>query len=276
VSGFLSAVLAVGSYAAVGRLFGILTTMQLLELANPTQPLLRRHLTEAPGTYHHSIMVGNLAERAAEVIGADSLLVRVAAYYHDIGKLERPWVFLENQADPATNIHNSLPPIESAQLICAHVPDGVRLAERYSLPPRVTELIPQHHGTRLVSFFYQQACEQTQETVDPKDFCYPGPAPQSREAALLMLADSTEAAARAQRDHSHEAIERLVEHIARQRLEDSQFDNCNLTLRDLTQIKAAFVTLLSGIYHPRIAYPTAKPPAEPSPPALPARTDVPV
>jgi cyclic-di-AMP phosphodiesterase PgpH len=255
VNGILSSLLVVGSFALLGRMFGILTTVQLLELANPTQPLLRRLLMEAPGTYHHSIMVGNLAERAAEVIGADSLLVRVAAYYHDIGKLERPWAFIENQADTNANVHDTLDPQSSAQVIAAHVTDGVKLADKYGLPPRIREMIPQHHGTRMISFFYQQAAERTTETVDAALFTYPGPRPQSREAAILMLSDSTEAAARAARDHSREAIEQLVERIIHQRLEEGQFDDCNLTLRDLTRIKQSFVTLLTGIYHPRIPYP---------------------
>jgi putative nucleotidyltransferase with HDIG domain len=255
VNGVLSSLLAVGSFALLGRLFGILTSMQLLELANPTQPLLRRLLMEAPGTYHHSIMVGNLAERAAELIGADSLLVRVAAYYHDIGKLERPWAFIENQADTIANIHDTLDPAASAQVIAAHVTDGLKLADKYGLPARVREMIPQHHGTRTISFFYQQAAERTTETLDTSLFTYPGPRPQSREAAILMLSDSTEAAARAARDHSREAIEQLVDRIVRQRLEEGQFDDCNLTLRDLTRIKQSFVTLLTGIYHPRIPYP---------------------
>ena len=276
VNGALSSLLAVGSFALLGRIFGILTSMQLLELANPTQPLLRRLLMEAPGTYHHSIMVGNLAERAAEVIGADSLLVRVAAYYHDIGKLERPWAFIENQADTIANIHDTLDPLGSAQVIAAHVSDGVRLAERYGLPARIREMIPQHHGTRTISFFYQQAAERSTETVDAALFTYPGPRPQSREAAILMLSDSTEAAARAARDHSREAIEQLVDRIIRQRLEEGQFDDCNLTLRDLTRIKQSFVTLLTGIYHPRIPYPPAGGEARPalSPPRPGVGSDV--
>ncbi|MDQ6673188.1 MAG: HDIG domain-containing protein [Chloroflexota bacterium] len=266
VNGVLSSLLAVGSFALLGRVFGILTTMHLLEMANPTQPLLRRLLMEAPGTYHHSIMVGNLAERAAEVIGADSLLVRVAAYYHDIGKLERPWAFIENQTDTLTNVHDSLDPVASAQVIAAHVTDGVKLAEKAGLPLRVREMIPQHHGTRTISFFYQQASERTTEAVDAALFTYPGPRPQTREAAILMLSDSTEAAARASRDHSRKGIEDLVELIVKQRLEEGQFDDCNLTLRDLTRIKQSFVTLLTGIYHPRIPYPPsggeARPPLE--------------
>ena len=263
VNGALSSLLAVGSFALLGRVFGILTTMHLLEMANPTQPLLRRLLMEAPGTYHHSIMVGNLAERAAEVIGADSLLVRVAAYYHDIGKLERPWAFIENQTDTLTNVHDSLDPVASAQIIAAHVTDGVKLAEKAGLPLRIREMIPQHHGTRTISFFYQQASERSTETVDAALFTYPGPRPQTREAAILMLSDSTEAAARAARDHSRTGIEDLVEHIVRQRLEEGQFDDCNLTLRDLTRIKQSFVTLLTGIYHPRIPYPPSKTEAQP-------------
>lgn len=275
VNGALSSLLAVGSFAVLGRLFGILTTMQLLELANPTQPLLRRLLMEAPGTYHHSIMVGNLAERAAEVIGADSLLVRVAAYYHDIGKLERPWAFIENQTDTIANVHDTLDPVASAQVIAAHVTDGVKLADKYGLPNRVREMIPQHHGTRMISFFYQQAAERAADTVDAAPFTYPGPRPQSREAAILMLSDSTEAAARAARDHSREAIEQLVERIVRQRLEEGQFDDCNLTLRDLTRIKQSFVTLLTGIYHPRIPYPpSSKPRALAEPARTPSGTDV--
>jgi cyclic-di-AMP phosphodiesterase PgpH len=215
------------------------------------------------------------------VIGADSLLVRVAAYYHDIGKLERPWAFIENQADATggENVHDELDPLESAQIIAAHVSDGTKLAERYGLPPRIREMIPQHHGTRTISFFYQQASEQTTEAVDPALFTYPGPRPQSREAAILMLADSTEAAARASRDHSREAIEQLVERIIRQRLDEGQFDDCNITLRDLTEIKRSFVTLLTGIYHPRIPYPAPKPDVE-QPASItakqPSRGDVPV
>jgi cyclic-di-AMP phosphodiesterase PgpH len=276
VNGVLSSLLAVGSFALLGRMFGILTTMQLLELANPTQPLLRRLLMEAPGTYHHSIMVGNLAERAAEVIGADSLVVRVAAYYHDIGKLERPWAFIENQADTIANVHDKLDPVASAKIIAAHVTDGVKLAEKYQLPPRIREMIPQHHGTRTISFFYQQASERTMDDVDAALFTYPGPRPQSREAAVLMLADSTEAAARAARDHSREAIEHLVDRIVRQRLDEGQFDDCNLTLRDLTRIKQSFVTLLTGIYHPRIPYPPSTTDSQPAlePSRTPIGTDV--
>jgi putative nucleotidyltransferase with HDIG domain len=273
-NGTLSAALAVGTFSVLGPMFGITTTLHLLELANPTQPLLRRLLMEAPGTYHHSIMVGNLAERAAELIGADPLLVRVAAYYHDIGKLKRPYFFIENQAG-GENIHDSLAPEVSAQILAAHVSDGVELAERYGLPPVIRDMIPQHHGTRLISFLYHKAVEQGKGPVDPEQFRYKGPKPQSKEAAILMLADSVEASARASRDHSPEAIARLVDEIVLQRLAEGQFDECDLTLRDLDMIKQAFRTLLTGIYHPRIEYPeaarraTLPAQAEPAPQQLP-------
>jgi putative nucleotidyltransferase with HDIG domain len=262
VNGLVSAMLAVGATYVLGRIFGITTTMQLLELANPTQPLLRRLLMEAPGTYHHSIMVGNLGERAAEEVGADPLLVRVGAYYHDIGKLKRPYFFVENQAG-GENVHETLEPEVSADIVRAHVRDGVELCEQYGVPPTVRALIPQHHGTRLVSFFYDQAVDASRETgqstPDPARFRYPGPRPQSKEGAILMLADSVEAAARASRDHSAEAITTLVEKLVMGRVAEGQLDDCDLTLRDVQRIKDAFRAILVGMYHPRIEYPERSP-----------------
>ncbi|MFN8522442.1 MAG: HDIG domain-containing protein [Chloroflexota bacterium] len=258
INGFISATLTVGTVSLLGRIFGITTTIQLLELANPTQPLLRRLLMEAPGTYHHSIMVGNLGERAAEEVGADPLLVRVGAYYHDIGKLKRPYFFVENQAG-GENVHETLSPEVSADIIRAHVKDGVELCEQYGLPPRVRELIPQHHGTRLVSFFFHQAEDAAVERgaipPDPARFKYPGPRPQTKEGAILMLADTVEAAARASKDHSAEAITALVEQLVMQRVAEGQLDDCDLTLRDVQRIKDAFRAILVGMYHPRIEYP---------------------
>ncbi len=251
-NGLISAALSLGTISAAGRIFGITTHFQLLELANPTQPLLRRLMMEAPGTYHHSIMVGNLAERAAEEVGADPLLVRVAAYYHDIGKLRRPYFFIENQSD-GVNVHDALAPQASARIISAHVPDGLDLARKYRLPNRIAEMIPQHHGTRLVTYFYNRALQQG--PADPAEFSYSGPKPQSKEGAILMLADGVEAAARASRDHSPEAIRDLVEKILMQRLAEGQLDDCDLTLRDLRRIEKAFVAILMGMYHPRIEYP---------------------
>jgi putative nucleotidyltransferase with HDIG domain len=258
VNGLVSAMLAVGATYVLGRIFGITTTMQLLELANPTQPLLRRLLMEAPGTYHHSIMVGNLGERAAEEVGADPLLVRVGAYYHDIGKLKRPYFFVENQAG-GENVHETLEPEVSADIVRAHVKDGVELCEQYGVPPTVRALIPQHHGTRLVSFFYDQAVDAAgatgQSAPEPARFRYPGPRPQSKEGAILMLADSVEAAARASNDHSAEAITALVEKLVMGRVAEGQLDDCDLTLRDVQRIKDAFRAILVGMYHPRIEYP---------------------
>jgi putative nucleotidyltransferase with HDIG domain len=269
INGLVSAMLALGATYVLGRIFGITTTMQLLELANPTQPLLRRLLMEAPGTYHHSIMVGNLGERAAEEVGADPLLVRVGAYYHDIGKLRRPYFFVENQAG-GENVHETLEPEVSADIVRAHVRDGVELCEQYGVPPVVRSLIPQHHGTRLVSFFYDQAVDAASATgqtaPEPGRFRYPGPRPQSKEGAILMLADSVEAAARASRDHSAESITALVEKLVMGRVAEGQLDDCELTLRDVQRIKDAFRAILIGMYHPRIEYPERAPVAI-SPPA---------
>jgi putative nucleotidyltransferase with HDIG domain len=284
VNGLGSSIMAAGGGILLGRIFGITTSWQLLELANPTHPLLRRLMNEAPGTYHHSLIVGNLAERSAEEVGADSLLARVVAYYHDIGKLRRPYFFIENQMD-GVNAHDSLEPGESARIIAAHVTDGVELAERYGVPARIRDMIPQHHGTRLVSFFYQQAAQSARSEVRVEDFTYPGPKPQSKEAAIVMLADSVEAATRASRDHSPEAINSLVDKIILQRLAEGQLDECDLTLRDLQRIKVSFCTLLVGMYHPRIEYPERKPEPErellaaPAPQGLPggrAAEDLPV
>jgi cyclic-di-AMP phosphodiesterase PgpH len=263
INGVLSAVLTVGTVSLLGRLFDITTTMQLLELANPSQPLLRRLLTEAPGTYHHSIMVGNLAERAAEEVGADALLVRVGAYYHDIGKLQRPYFFVENTAH-GVSPHDSLRPEASARIIASHVPDGLALGAKNGLPRAVMDMIPQHHGTRMVSFFYQQAAEQSTTPPDPSKFTYQGPRPQSKEAAILMLADGVEAATRAMREHSPEGISQLVDRLIMQRLSEGQLDECELTLRDVQKIKTVFTSLMVSVYHPRIEYPeSATMPAQP-------------
>jgi putative nucleotidyltransferase with HDIG domain len=272
-SGAGSALAAVGSFLLVGNVFGITTSFQLLELANPSQALLRRLLLETPGTYHHSLMVGNLAERAAEAIGADPLLARVAAYYHDIGKLSNPLAFIENQAD-GQNVHDELTPEESAQLVKSHVAAGIDLAYEYKLPTPVIAFIPQHHGTALMSYFYARAKEQAvaesglrpdtpqarevEAAVDERKFRHAGPKPQSREAAILMLADSVEASVRSLRQPDEAQIRAMVNRIIRERLEDGQFDECDLTLRDLEKIREAFVAQLLGMYHRRIEYPQNK------------------
>ncbi len=273
VAAGLSAVVAAGSFALLGNLFGITTSFQLLELANPTQPLLRRLLMETPGTYHHSLMVGNLAERAAEAIGADPLLARVAAYYHDIGKLANPVAFIENQGG-MRNIHDELSPEESAAVLKSHVGKGIDLAYEYKLPKPLIAFIPQHHGTALMSYFYARAIERAvaetgarpgtatadaaAASIDQSRFRHAGPKPQSREAAILMLSDGVEASVRSLTSHDEAAIRAMVDRIIRERLDDGQFDECDLTLRDLERIRGALVAQLMGVYHRRIEYPQNK------------------
>jgi cyclic-di-AMP phosphodiesterase PgpH len=267
-----SGVAAVGTFAVLGSVFGILTVFQLLELANPSQPLLRRLLVETPGTYHHSLMVGNLAERAAEAIGGDPLVTRVAAYYHDIGKLANPLGFIENQAG-GENIHDQLDPSVSAQILKQHVADGIDLAYKSRLPKALIAYIPQHHGTAVMSYFYARAKEQAAEpyggittaegakaaaAVDSRTFRHVGPKPQTREAALIMLADGVEASVRSLSSRDEPAIRAMVSRIIEERIADNQFDECDLTLRDLELIREAFVGQLLGMYHTRIAYPQSE------------------
>jgi putative nucleotidyltransferase with HDIG domain len=251
-----SGIAAVGSFAVLGSVFGILTVFQLLELANPSQPLLRRLLVETPGTYHHSLMVGNLAERAAEAIGADPLVTRVAAYYHDIGKLANPLAFIENQAG-GENIHDQLEPEVSAGVLKQHVVDGIDLAYRAKLPKALIAYIPQHHGTAIMSYFHARAKEQAGPgvNVDERKFRHSGPKPQTREAALIMLADGVEASVRSLAARDEPAIRAMVTRIIEERTADGQFDECDLTMRDIERIREAFVEQLLGMYHTRIAYP---------------------
>lgn len=251
-----SAIAALGSFVVVGNLFGITTSFRLLELANPTQKLLRRLMLEAPGTYNHSLLVGNLAERAAEAIGADPLLARVAAYYHDVGKLDNPIAYIENQAG-GENVHDELTPEESVALVKAHVAKGIDLAYQYKLPKPIIAFIPQHHGTALISYFHARAQQQAAD-VDDARFRHSGPKPQTREAAILMLADSVEASVRSLSDHEEPSIRAMVDRIIRERLEDGQFDECDLTLRDVEHIREAFVAQLLGMYHRRVEYPQNK------------------
>jgi putative nucleotidyltransferase with HDIG domain len=251
-----SGIAAVGTFAVLGSVFGILTVFQLLELANPSQPLLRRLLVETPGTYHHSLMVGNLAERAAEAIGADPLVTRVAAYYHDVGKLANPLAFIENQAG-GDNIHDQLDPEVSAGILKQHVVDGIDLAYKERLPKALIAFIPQHHGTAIMSYFFARAKEAAGPgaVVDERKFRHAGPKPQSREAALIMLADGVEASVRSLASRDEPAIRAMVSRIIEERITDGQFDECDLTLRDLELIREAFVGQLLGMYHTRIAYP---------------------
>jgi hypothetical protein len=255
MNGLLSAFIALGAFLGFASLFGITTRVQLMELSQINQALLRRLQDEAPGTFHHSIIVGNLGERAADAIGADSLLVRVGCYYHDIGKLLQPGFYVENQMG-GENPHERLEPQVSAQIVLEHVRGGLELARKYRLPRRVTAFIPEHHGTRLVIFFYRKASQERSE-VDAADFTYPGPRPQSRETALGMLADSVEATVRSSPDHSPERIDALVEEVISERVAEGQLDDCELTLRDLKMIAESFKATLRGVYHPRLEYPEA-------------------
>jgi putative nucleotidyltransferase with HDIG domain len=239
----------------LGNIFGITTTFQLLDLAQPTQPLLRQLLLRAPGTYHHSIIVGNLAESAAQSIGANSLLARVGAYYHDIGKLRRPWFFGENQLD-GVNVHDNLDPQTSADIVISHVRDGLALARQHKLPIMVQDFISQHHGTFLVIPFYRQALRDNDgQEIDVQDFRYPGPKPQTRETAILMLADTCEAAIRSAQISSPQEIEELTDKVIQDRLVDGQLIECDLRLRDLERIREAFTVIFQGMYHSRVPYP---------------------
>ncbi|GAB4538596.1 MAG: HDIG domain-containing protein [Anaerolineae bacterium] len=255
-NGVFSASLTVLGFFLAGNFLGITTSLQLHELARPTQPLLRQLLLRAPGTYHHSLMVSNLAEQAAERIGADALLTRVGAYYHDVGKTVRPYFFVENQMN-GMNVQNRLDPRTSAQIIISHVKDGIELARKHRVPRDVRAFIPEHQGTGLIKYFYHQALEEADDPslVDEDDFRYPGPKPQSRETAIVMLADSCEAAVRATHPTSVEEIDKVVRRVINEKLTSGELDECDLTTRDLDQIRSAFVEMLHGQFHPRIRYP---------------------
>lgn len=256
-AGAIAGILVIGVLPVLESLFGIVTPMHLLELANPNQPLLQRLLLEAPGTYHHSIIVGNLAERAAAAVGANEMLARTGAYYHDVGKLKRPIFFAENQIG-GENPHENITPELSTMIITAHTLDGLKLAQEHRLPPPVQDIIVQHHGTTPVAYFYIKARKQAEqpELVSIEDFRYSGPKPQSREAAIIMLADTVEAAVRASSDHSKNAVHALVHKLVRGKLEDGQLDECPLTVKELTVIEEAFCQVLSGTFHERIEYPS--------------------
>jgi putative nucleotidyltransferase with HDIG domain len=275
VAGALSASLTFLSFSLLGSLFGITTHLQLLELAHPNQPLLYRLAREAPGTYHHSIVVSNLAETGVEIVGGDPLFTRVAVLYHDIGKIVRPTFFIENQAN-MENPHDLLDPRVSARVIIDHVVDGARLARKARLPQPMIDIILQHHGTSLIRYFYSRTLEAG-ESADEAEFRYPGPKPRTKEAGVIMLADSTEAAVRAAamagrlvnangaESGASDTLEAIVNRVTQDRLEDGQLNDCDLTLREIDAIKRAFVQILEGIYHPRVEYPTLR--AKPTSPA---------
>ncbi len=257
LNGVFSAGTALIGLISIGQMLDITTTMQLADLARPTHPLLRQLLLNAPGTYHHSLMVSNLAEQAAERIGADALLVRVMAYYHDIGKIQRPYFFVENQPQ-GVNVHEKLDPKVSAQIIISHVTDGLDLAKKHRLPSAIRAGISQHHGTTLVKFFYYQAVKEANEKgtqVNEDNFHYPGPRPQSKENGILMLADVTESVVRALKPTSVDEIYEIVQKMIAEKLETGQLNQCDLTIADIHKIREAFVDILQGVHHPRIKYP---------------------
>ncbi|OLN30470.1 HD family phosphohydrolase [Desulfosporosinus metallidurans] len=253
VNGVASSFLTVGALHWFESGFRITSSVRLLELSNPNRPLLKRLLMEAPGTYHHSILVGNLAEAAAEAVQADATLVRVAAMYHDIGKLKRPYFFIENQFTQ-DNPHDKIAPTLSSLIITSHIKDGLELAKENKLPQQIQDIIMQHHGDGLVSFFYHKAREEKDE-VPEEAFHYEGPRPQTKEAALVTLADNVEAAVRSMKQPTPGRVEGLVRKIIKDKLNDGQLDQCDLTFQDLDRIAMAFVRVLSGIFHSRVEYP---------------------
>ena len=254
LNGLICSISTIGLLPYFESVFGITSAIRLLELTNPNHPLLRRLLMETPGTYHHSIMVGNLAEAAADAVEADGLLARVGSTFHDIGKIKRPIFFVENQLG-ADNPHDKIAPSLSTLIITAHVKDGVELAKEHKLPPVVTSFISEHHGTDLVKYFYHRALEANEGGVEESDFRYPGPKPQTKETAIVSLADAVEAAVRSLPKPTPGKIEGLVRKIIRDRLDDGQLDESDLTFKDLNKIADAFSKVLIGIFHGRIEYP---------------------
>ncbi|WP_350342487.1 HDIG domain-containing metalloprotein [Proteinivorax tanatarense] len=254
INGLIASILVIGILPFFENIFGITTSIRLLELSNPNNGALKRLLVEAPGTYHHSIVVGNLAEAAANEVGADSLLARVGSYYHDIGKVNRPFAFIENQLGKK-NPHDNYDPKYSAKIILQHVTDGEEMAKKYKLPPAITDLISQHHGTTKISYFYHKA-KNIDENIKEELFKYNGPKPQTKEAAIIMLADSVEAAVRAIKEHDKDKIKDVVKKVIAAKLEEGQLDECNMTFKELAMIENKFVDVLQGFFHKRINYPS--------------------
>lgn len=269
LAGALAASVTFLSFSVLGSVFGITTSLQLQELAHPRQPLLNRLAREAPGTYHHSIIVSNLAEAAIARVGGDPLFARVSVLYHDIGKMKHPTFFIENQANLG-NIHDELDPRVSAQIIIDHVRDGIAMARKARLPKPIIDIIAEHHGTTRVEYFFRKAAEADPD-VDPAEFTYPGPRPQSREAAVIMLADSVEAAVRSMaqtgklfdrksaedRASESDRLASFVHSIVQARIDAGQMNDSDLTFRDISEIEEAFIQILEGIYHPRVEYPAS-------------------
>jgi len=256
LNGILCAVLTIGSLPFWEYTFSILTPLKLIELSNPSHPLLKRLLMEAPGTYHHSVVVGNLAESAVNAVGGDGLLVRTGAFYHDIGKLKRPFFFKENQY-MMENPHDKLAPSLSALIITGHVKEGLEIAAKHKLPVQLKAFIEEHHGTTLAAYFFHKAKSASHEPdkVDEHMYRYNGPIPQTRETAILMLADSVEAAVRSMENPTRDRIEQMVQKIIQGKVDDGQLEDSQLTLRELKEVRKTFTRILAGILHERIQYP---------------------
>jgi hypothetical protein len=255
MSGIMVAAIVSLLLPVIEYVFTVNTDISLIELMDLDQPLMHNLMIAAPGTYHHSIIVGNLAEAAAEAVGANPLLARVTACYHDIGKIRMPEYFVENQANSA-NKHEKLMPHMSSMILISHVKEGVELARQYKMPKQIVDIIQQHHGTSLITFFYQKALEQTKDDLPLQaDYRYPGPKPQTRVAAIVMMADAVEAASRSLAEPTPARISALVDKIINHIFLDGQIDECELTLKDISEIKKRFTYILTSIFHRRIEYP---------------------
>jgi putative nucleotidyltransferase with HDIG domain len=252
ICGLVSAVLVAGLMVFIGNILGVASFLQLSDLANPDQPLLKELSLTAPGTYHHSILVGNLAEAGAKSISANPLMARLGAYYHDVGKIERPLFFVENQ-EQFLNVHEKMDPQKSATYIINHVSDGLKIANKYHLPAEIKNIIAEHHGTTCVQFFYDLANKKGIK-INKKDFCYPGPIPRTKESAIIMLADSIEASTRSLKKFTPASVKHKIEEIIKQRFEEGQLDRSLLTTSDLNKLKIAFIETASAVFHQRVSY----------------------
>ncbi len=259
INGLVSAMIVIATLKVFEYLFGVITNFSLLELSDLNHPLLKRMILEAPGTYHHSLLVGNLAEIAANAVGANALLCRVGSYYHDIGKIDKPEYFVENQIFESSK-HDNLEPTMSRLVIFNHVINGVEVAKKYHFHPAIIDFVQQHHGKSLMHYFYQKAISEAREgeAIDEQTFRYPGPKPQTRETAIMMLADSVEGACRALEEPTPPRIDETVRKIINNKFIDGQLDECSLTLKDLEVIGMTFTRVLSAMYHTRVKYPERK------------------
>ena len=255
INGLLSGVITLGILPLFEYILQMVTNISLLELADLNHPVLQRMILQAPGTYHHSLIVGNLSDTACAAVGANGLLARIGAYYHDIGKLQKPEYFIENQ-DIKKNRHDDLSPTMSKLIIMNHVKEGLELAKKYSLSPALWGFIRRHHGNSLVYYFYRRALEGKEEDqeITEEGFRYPGPKPDTKETAIVLLADSVEAATRSLRDPTPDKIEEMVRKVINNKFIDGQLDECELTLKDIEKISGVFIKILSGIYHSRVNY----------------------